>query len=58
MSHEIKPVDLKAKDAPGLSARQLDEHHGVLYKGYVSKLNEIRSGLDSADRTKANQTYS
>lgn len=49
---------LKTKQMPGFSERQIQEHHGVLYTGYVNKLNEIRKLLQSADTAKANQTYS
>lgn len=41
----------------GISARTITEHE-KLYKGYVSKANEILGLLKNADRSKANQTYS
>lgn len=41
-----------------LSERQLSEHHDVLYAGYVNKLNEIEEKLPSADKGKANATFS
>lgn len=41
-----------------LSDRQLSEHHDVLYAGYVNKLNEIEEKLPSADKGKANATFS
>lgn len=41
-----------------LSERQLSEHHDVLYVGYVNKLNEIEEKLSSADKGKANATFS
>lgn len=52
----IKP--LSYKQLPGLSEKQLSEHHDVLYAGYVKKTNEIRAKLESADTTTANATYS
>lgn len=55
---EIVAKDLKTSQMVGFSQRQLEEHHGVLYKGYVNKLNEIRKLLQSVDHSKANQTYS
>ena len=35
---EAKP--LKYKQLPGISEKQLNEHHDVLYAGYVKKYNE------------------
>jgi superoxide dismutase, Fe-Mn family len=60
MAQEFTPKELKAADRQldGISENQIDQHYGVLYKGYVNKLNEIRAKLESADRSKANQTYS
>jgi Fe-Mn family superoxide dismutase len=55
---EIKAKALKTNQMKGFSERQLEEHHGVLYKGYVNKLNEIRKSMESVDYSKANQTYS
>ncbi len=52
----IKP--LKYKELPGLSEKQLAEHHDVLYAGYVKKVNEIRAALAGVDPSKANATYS
>ncbi len=53
------PKELKPEqDLPGISKRQIEEHHDVLYKGYVNKLNEIEANLPSADTTGANATYS
>ncbi|MBI2849261.1 MAG: superoxide dismutase [Chloroflexi bacterium] len=43
---------------PGISKRQIDEHHDVLYKGYVNKLNEIEGKLPEANPAEANATYS
>lgn len=56
MSLEAKP--LKYKSLPGLSERQLSEHHDVLYTGYVKKYNEIVEKLESVDYSAANATYS
>jgi superoxide dismutase, Fe-Mn family len=52
----VKPLNYKS--LPGLSEKLLSEHHDVLYAGYVKKLNEIRTKLDSADRSEANASYS
>ncbi len=54
--HAVKALKYKSLD--GLSEKQLSEHHGVLYAGYVKKLNEIEPALKKADRTAANATYS
>lgn len=51
---ELKPV----KELPGISQRQIAEHHDVLYKGYVNKLNEIETKLPTAAPGEANATYS
>lgn len=53
---QVKP--LKYKDLPGLSEKQLAEHHDVLYAGYVKKVGEIRAALAGVDLSKANATYS
>ena len=52
----VKP--LKYASLPGLSERQLKEHHDVLYAGYVKKVNEIRQKLPQVDKSLANTTYS
>ncbi|MDP4038538.1 MAG: Fe-Mn family superoxide dismutase [bacterium] len=52
----IKP--LKYKELDGLSAKQLAEHHDVLYAGYVKKYSEIEKKLKNVDLTQANGTYS
>ena len=41
----------------GLSEKQLRAHF-ELYQGYVKKLNEIEEKIKSADRSKANYSYS
>jgi len=56
--HKVRPLKYAGKDLPGLSKRQLEEHHDVLYAGYVKKLNEIETKLDSADLSEANATFS
>jgi Fe-Mn family superoxide dismutase len=53
---EVKP--LKYTELPGLSAKQLSEHHDVLYAGYVKKYNEIIEQIASADLEATNATYS
>ena len=56
---ELSVKPLKYKSLSGfLSEKQLSEHHGVLYTGYVKKVNEIRSKLASVDKSTANGTYS
>jgi superoxide dismutase, Fe-Mn family len=55
---ELTARELKKNSMEGFSQRQLEEHHGTLYKGYVNKLNEIRKQMDSVDYSKANQTFS
>lgn len=52
----VKP--LKFSELSGLSAKQLKEHHDVLYAGYVKKVNEIRAKFGATDRAEANQTFS
>lgn len=53
---ELKP--LKYKALPGLSEKQLSEHHDVLYAGYVKKYNEIAEKISKVDTSTANATYS
>lgn len=53
---QVKP--LKYKELPGLSEKQLSEHHDVLYAGYVKKTNEIRGKLATVDLAAANATHS
>ncbi len=55
---EIVAKELKNLQLEGFSERQLTEHHGILYKGYVNKLNEIRKLMATVDHSKANQTFS
>ncbi|TYP57883.1 superoxide dismutase [Thermosediminibacter litoriperuensis] len=52
------PLNPRLLMMPGFSECQILEHFEVLYKGYVNKVNEIRSLLPAADRQKANATYS
>ncbi|MCL5733220.1 MAG: superoxide dismutase [Patescibacteria group bacterium] len=53
---EIKP--LKYKELNKISAKTLEIHHDKLYVGYVNKWKEIQEKLASADKEKANATYS
>ena len=53
---EAKP--LKYKELPGISEKQLNEHHDVLYAGYVKKYNEISEKLKDVELEDANGTYS
>jgi len=56
---QVKPLKPQLiNGVEGLSARQLQEHHDVLYAGYVKKLGEIEAKLAAADRAEANATYS
>jgi Fe-Mn family superoxide dismutase len=55
---EFVSQPLKYKELPGLSEKQLAEHHDVLYAGYVKKVNDIRAALPSVDLAKANATHS
>lgn len=56
MPKEIRP--LKNSDLEGISKEQLEQHHDILYAGYVKKLAEIDRSLPKADRNAANGTYS
>jgi len=58
--NNINPIPLNPRllMMPGFSERQILEHYEVLYLGYVNKINEIRELLLTADRSKANATYS
>ncbi len=53
---EVKPM--KFSELPGLSAKQLSEHHDVLYAGYVKKYNEIQEKMKAINLTEANATFS
>lgn len=58
MAFEAKNYDrLLGGKAKGLSDGQLQAHFG-LYKGYVAKLNEIRTRLSTADRSTPNYSFS
>lgn len=57
MAFEPKNYDrLLGGKAKGLSDQQLQAHF-TLYKGYVNKLNEIRTKLASADRSAPNYSF-
>ena len=45
------------RELDGISARTMEEHY-ELYKGYVTKTNEIQDKLTSVDRSTANQIFS
>ncbi|CAB1128239.1 Superoxide dismutase [Fe] [Candidatus Hydrogenisulfobacillus filiaventi] len=58
---EVRPYkELKASclNMDGISKEEVDQHYGILYKGYVNKLNEIRQNLETVDYSAANQSYS
>lgn len=56
---EIKPRELKPflLELDGISRASVEAHF-TLYKGYVSKRNEILGKLDGVDLSTANQVYS
>ncbi len=53
---EVKPM--KFSELPGLSAKQLSEHHDVLYAGYVKKYNEIQEKMKAVSMAETNATFS
>ena len=56
---ELIHQPLKYEEIPDvLSARQLAEHHGKLYAGYVKKAISIRERLATTDSADANATHS
>jgi Fe-Mn family superoxide dismutase len=57
MAHQAKNYDaLKGGVLHGLSDTQLDQHF-TLYKGYITKLNEIEEKLNAMDNTKSNYSF-
>ena len=57
MAHAAKTYDqLKNGAVKGLSDAQLDQHF-TLYKGYITKLNEIEEKLASIDNSKPNYSF-
>lgn len=54
----LQPQPLKYKSLPGISEKQLTQHHDVLYTGYINKYNEIVEKLANIDLEAANQSYS
>jgi len=57
MAYDPKNYDhLKGGALKGFSDSQLDQHF-TLYKGYVTKLNEIEGKLAEADNTKPNYSF-
>lgn len=54
----VKPLKYAPDSLQGLSAKQLSEHHDILYAGYIKKTNEIRKALETADLSTANGVYS
>lgn len=58
MAEQLGKKSLKVTEIAGiLSENQLAQHY-TLYEGYVNKTNEIWTGYETVDRSKANQTYS
>lgn len=49
---------IKFSGLNGISKKQIEEHHDVLYAGYVKKFNEIQKEVKSSDLSKANATFS
>lgn len=60
MAEQRKVQDLKQSclTMNGISKEEVDQHYSILYKGYVNKLNEIRSKMETVDYAAANQSYS
>jgi Fe-Mn family superoxide dismutase len=57
MAHQAKNFDsLKGGVLQGLSDAQLDQHF-TLYKGYITKLNEIEEKLGAVDNSKSNYSF-
>lgn len=56
MAHEAKNYDHLKGLVKGLSDAQLDQHF-TLYKGYITKLNEIETKLADIDNTKPNYSF-
>ena len=56
--NELAAKELKSTEIKGFSKHQIEEHHGILYKGYINKVNEIRTKLQDVNYGKANQTFS
>jgi Fe-Mn family superoxide dismutase len=52
-----EPKSLKYTVLEGLSEKQLQEHHDVLYAGYVKKVGEIEEKLKTVDVSAANGAY-
>ena len=58
MHKDFSPEPLKIeKDLQGISLKLIQNHY-KLYEGYVKKTNEIRTKLESADKTNVSPTYS
>lgn len=55
---EAKSLKQSCLTMNGISKDEIDQHYGILYKGYVTKLNEVRSKLETVDYAAANQSYS
>lgn len=57
---ERKAKDLKDSclTMQGISKDEIEQHYGILYKGYVTKYNEIQNKLENVDYATANQSYS
>ncbi|MEO7994471.1 MAG: superoxide dismutase [bacterium] len=58
MAYAVRPLPFAPESLNGLSAEQINNHHGKKYAGYVAKLNEIEEKLPAADLTKANPSFS
>lgn len=58
MSEEKTIKPLKFSELPGLSAKQLSEHHDMLYAGYVKKYNEIQEKMKTVNLAETNATFS
>jgi len=59
MAYQVEAKDkVKPKGLKGISDAQIEPHFEKHYKGYVKKVNEVWTKLETADRSAANQNFS
>src|SRR3990172_4072221 len=59
MAYQTQAKDkVKPKGLKGISDAQVEPHFEKHYKGYVKKINEVWTKLDTVDRSQANQNFS
>jgi len=59
MAYQVNSKDkVKPKGLKGISDAQVEPHFEKHYKGYVKKINEVWTKLDTVDRSQANQNFS